>query len=188
LEVYALAAQREAIMEVTVEDPCEGFQRLRDVVDLEWALMRIMPSLHEFTCDAITNKISVPNAQDMDVSTIARKLKVVPAQMEFILDTISYHRLVRQQQKSDSMQGESVVGQKRPIVDVSLLPDETSAATVVDAMKKFRLKVKKQILKANGDLKGLSKRDMQKELEIMYKESQVRFEACCKKEYLWNIV
>jgi hypothetical protein len=76
------------------------------------------------------------------------------------------------------------VGEKRTLDDTQdALP---SAQTAVDALKKFRLGIKKQLLKANGDLKGLKKRDMQRELEVMYSEVQERFEGCCRKAYLWK--
>ena len=34
--VYSIAAERKHIVEVTVESPCEAYQRLRDCVDYEW--------------------------------------------------------------------------------------------------------------------------------------------------------
>jgi hypothetical protein len=159
-----------------VEDPCPGFQRLRDAVDMEWALL-----VHKLS--ALKDKIvaggtgaGVDSSHVVEVTQVARDLKLVPAQVQFILNTIAYRQLKQQ----DVVH----VGEKRTLDDTQdALP---SAQTAVDALKKFRLGIKKQLLKANGDLKGLKKRDMQRELEVMYSEVQERFEGCCRKAYLWK--
>lgn len=152
---------------MTVEDPCEGFQRLRDAVDLEWALLMRRPTLKDSFVGA-------------DVAALAQDLKLVPAQIQFIINTLQYRQLQLQQ-------GAAIVGKKRSLLDSSCtLLSAAASTTQTKQTKQFRLGIKKQILKANGDLKGMKKTDMQKELEIMYKDYQVRLAACDSKKYLWE--
>jgi hypothetical protein len=87
LEVYALASRREEVLEVTVEDPCPGFQRLRDAVDMEWALL-----VHKLS--ALRDKIvaggtgaGVDSSLVVEVTQMARDLQLVPAQVQCILNT-----------------------------------------------------------------------------------------------------
>ena len=216
LTVYALAASREAIIEVTVEDPCEGFQRLRDAVDLEWTLLIKKPLslLKDSMGDVAGGEAGLTLAvSDINVTQVGCDLKIVPAQVQFVLNTIAYRQLLLQQQKQQQQQKIEVIriGEKRPLelepppvengkAD-TLCSDASSASSVLssshppaivpivsvtESWKKFRLGIKKQLLKANGDLKGLKKSDMQKELDVMYKESETRFESCCTKLYLWK--
>ena len=153
-------------MEVTVEDPCEGFQRLRDAVDLEWTLVMKKPLLS----DEERKLLSSGDVIDVEnLNTLARQLKLVPAQVQYILNTVAYRKLTA----NDG----AIVGTKRP------LPDKDISE---NSLKKFRLRIKKQILKSNGDLLGLSKQRMQRELESMYKEAETRFNNHCCKTYIWK--
>ena len=36
LAIYRLAIERADVVEITVEDPCPGFEHMRDTVDCEW--------------------------------------------------------------------------------------------------------------------------------------------------------
>ena len=42
-------------------------------------------------------------------------------------------------------------------------------------IKAFRLSVKRRLLNENGDLKGLPKSEMKKELDLLYKELEKRY-------------
>ena len=163
LEVYRLAAERMSIVEVTVEDPCEGFQRLRDAVDVEWALCKSADCLRIRNCGF---------NEDVDVEELSKILKIIPLQVQFVLNTLFVLNLLNKS---------TCVGDKRSLNNESV--DEKKLEL---EMKTFRLKVKKQLLNSNRDLKGLSKKDMQYELNVLYEEYFRRIQRCHNKAFIWH--
>jgi GNAT superfamily N-acetyltransferase len=202
LQVYRVAAERESVVEVTVEDPAPGFQRLRDAVDVEWVLLLTAQQTH-------TKSTSGSEAM----------VKLTPAQQKFVHHCTEYRTLFFQKKSvaSDCMVeaaasasveagssgggGEGCVGVKRPLsptttraTNTYTAPDASTRETCCNAvapvaqppsLKTFRLAVKKHLLATNGDLKGLCKADMQKELGELYAEMESRFKSVCRKEWAW---
>ncbi len=80
-EVYKLAKNRNTVVEVTVEDPAPGFQRLRDCVDCEWFI------------DS-TNINNTSDPQLFETEDLAKKLKITNFQAQFISDAFSYASFV----------------------------------------------------------------------------------------------
>jgi hypothetical protein len=80
LSVYRLAQNRPDITEVTVEDPAEGFSRLRDVVDCEWVFIH---KSYEGMVDA----------KEEDKVLIAKRLKITLSQYIFAIETLEYMQL-----------------------------------------------------------------------------------------------
>ena len=74
--MYEEAKGEEAVVQVTVEDPCEGFQRMRDGVDLQWYMHH--PQLHD-TASASTATCASPS--DAEVERLSASLKLVPPQV-----------------------------------------------------------------------------------------------------------
>ena len=80
-EVYKLAKNRNTVVEVTVEDPALGFQRLRDCVDCEWFI------------DS-TNVINTTDPILFETEDLAKKLKITKNQAQFISDALNYASFV----------------------------------------------------------------------------------------------
>ncbi|CAE7489460.1 HAT1, partial [Symbiodinium microadriaticum] len=149
-QVYRLAADREFVVEVTVEDPAPAFQCLRDAVDVEW-MMRLQATSKQGTNSS----------------------KLTPAQLEFVKQCADYRRLCR----LDSIP--AICGTKRPCDDSILVncPAPLSGpkhkgGKFSTEMKSFRLRVKKHLLVLHGDLRGLGRTDMQNELAVLYSEME----------------
>lgn len=80
-EIYKLAQNRDAVVEVTIEDPAPGFQRLRDCVDCEWFI------------DYINVNKSI-NHQLLEAEDIAKNLKITKLQGQFINEAFRYASFV----------------------------------------------------------------------------------------------
>jgi len=80
-EIYKLAKNRDTVVEVTVEDPAPGFQRLRDCVDCEWFI----------GYSSIINTVNPPLVEAED---IAKKLKITKLQGQFISEAFRYASFV----------------------------------------------------------------------------------------------
>jgi len=159
---YRLASDLSNVTEITVEDPAPGFQSLRDAVDLEW-LFRHWPTppLSRAIAGATVAAATVAIKPD-DVSIAAAKLKLTPAQVEYLSEAEQYACL---QLQAEALGGaESAAG--RAFLDTHLKP--------------LRLAVKRRLLRQQPDIKALPKVQMQKELETLYAEQQERFERSCR--------
>jgi histone acetyltransferase 1 len=156
LGVYRLAAERENVCEVTVEDPCPGFERMRDTVDCEWLLLALTPK-------AAANAESwLQLVAGQDRATYPKRLKLTPAQTNFAFEAVQY-TLLHQQQEQQEEQGGG---------DDEAKDDQQ--------LRQFRLQVKRRLLGDNAHIKAGGKEAMQKELEALYGEMAERFERCRK--------
>lgn len=135
LAAYRLAAARSDIVEVTVEDPSEGFSRLRDAVDCEWLCLS-----QAWTPDLL-------DARDDVKTALARRLKITQSQLVFALEALQFIRISRSSEDDEE----------------------------VDVFKEFRLKVKKQLLKENAEIKAAPKEQMQRYLEELYADRTQRY-------------
>lgn len=169
LGVYRLAAERANVCEVTVEDPCPGFERMRDTVDCEWLLLALPKSESAERLEASSGSSPVSSAAEswlqllteQDRSTYPKVLKLTPGQTNFAFEAVQYTLLQQQQQQQQSAEaGESE-------------EDDQQA-------RQFRLQVKRRLLGENVHIKSGGKEAMQKELEALYSEIVERFERCTK--------
>lgn len=87
LAVYRLVRDRESVVELTVEDPAPGFQRLRDAVDLEWAV-------REGHVSAATLG-ALPSCEE-----VARERKITRAQAVFVLEALRYVQIVGEHRRA----------------------------------------------------------------------------------------
>lgn len=209
-KVYEIAEHRSHVTEITVEDPAESFQNLRDVVDMEWYRH------HLSLCDESSTATNTLTAE---------KLKIIPQQMNFILSALEYCQLINSQHRHDSgshhsdshreTQTETEIPneisgnlKKRTLeemtrerqskeereesenhpIDGSNLMVTAVTATVVrkekelkEKMKEFRLKNKRYLLQQNSELKGLSKSRIQEELQELYNHLEERFRRVSKR-------
>jgi ribosomal protein S18 acetylase RimI-like enzyme len=176
LHIYSIAQSRLEVTEITVEDPAEAFQNLRDVVDVEWFL------LHP------------PN-----------DLKLIPSQLYFVQNALEFHHL--QSPLSDEKRKNKTIHmavtdnatedntgtelKKRPFDTIGVTADddgddeEAKKEEVQQQLKEFRLRNKRYLLKQNGDLKGLEKSLMQRELGELYDHLEGRFQRVHRRTALW---
>lgn len=85
LHVYRSNQQNREIAELTVEDPCPGFQALRDAVDLEW-YMHIHPDMEKSNGE---DQNKTRSADDL-----SKRLKITKAQATFVLEALEYIHVV----------------------------------------------------------------------------------------------
>jgi len=151
---YRLAREQPNVTELTVEDPAPGFQSLRDAVDLEW--------MYSHWAEPKPQAATSPVLKTEDVSIAAGKLKLTPAQVEYLSEAEQYACL--------KLQAEALGG-----------ADSEAGKVFLDTnMKPLRLQVKRRLLRQQPDVKALPKAQMQSELEARYTEQQQRFERSCK--------
>ncbi len=86
--VYRLVRARDNIVELTVEDPAPGFQRLRDVVDFAWFVEHFPPK-----------SVEGQQPKEADVST---ELKVTKAQAAFVLEAAAYVDIVHKHRSANT--------------------------------------------------------------------------------------
>lgn len=168
LFIYNLAASRSNISEITVEDPAEGFQNLRDLVDMEWYLQ-----LH------IQKQKPLP------------ELKLTSGQLHFVQNCFEFHKLSLLSLSLDDQNQNLTLLKKRTIEEAegNIGVNKISQEKEVEYRKKlkdFRLGNKRYLLQQNGDLRGLEKEKMQKELGELYDELEKRFIRVEKKFKNWN--
>jgi GNAT superfamily N-acetyltransferase len=197
LRVYEhIVHAREDVSELTVEDPCLGFQRLRDAVDLE-LLMGKFPTvarpLRESTSATVscTQDNSGSDVSDikavhegpgvLDEVVIAKALKVIKPQAQFLCECLDFFRLVRSSASPSDAQAETEAvanhatpaPHSRPTVNAETLQAHPD-------FKEFRLKVKKRILKNDKDIAALPKADKQAALSEEFEVEFKRFMALSK--------
>jgi GNAT superfamily N-acetyltransferase len=158
--VYA----RDDVSELTVEDPCPGFQRLRDAVDFE-LLLRSYPGI----ADQGDGASEVPSEAD-----IAKKLKVIKSQAQFLGECLDFFALVRELLSAHAASSTATEVDSLP----AKLPGATSvkALEALEGFKSFRLKVKRRIVKNDKDLAALQpKSAMQQALSEEFAVEFMRF-------------
>lgn len=145
---------RESITELTVEDPCIGFSRLRDSVDFD----RFIESYVEQIDSNWTARLP---SIDTPADKLACELKITLKQAQFVLEAYEFLKV------------QLVKGNEEN--------DKSSTSTVEEEFVRFRLRVKKRLLNENKDLKYVSKEKMKQELAQLFAEETERFDAAvCK--------
>jgi hypothetical protein len=180
-DIYSIAQSRPEVTEITVEDPAEAFQNLRDLVDVEWFLLHGSQSV-----------------------TSPKSLKLIPSQLYFVQNAIDFHRLsapssVNEVKKTltstadETIEQENIETKKRPYETIreSDESDEGEEKKREEErqrlMKEFRLRNKRYLLQQNGDLKGLEKSAMQRELGELYDCLEKRYQRVNRKSALWGV-
>ncbi len=163
--VYDMACSRGDVAEVTVEDPAPGFQAMRDGVDVEWILQN-----SEFI-SSIGPSIMTPALFSADISVVSlvRYLKLTKVQVEFAIEALQYIAVV------SSLDKQSAAADTKSDVDI---PD----------LKRWRLDIKRKILKKHPELSKLPKAEMQTELEEFYNEKVERIFLLKSNRYLKELL
>jgi GNAT superfamily N-acetyltransferase len=200
LAVYRLAQSRENVTEVTVEDPCPAFERLRDAVDCEWALLHIHQQLEtkgNDIKDKIENEPVILRYEEEIVeaslaSTAEEKernemLKLTVTQSTFVFESLQYAILVlsllrHQEKESKNSESEISINGNNSVPGIDNVCLITLLLSSSLEYKAFRLKVKRRLLNnsANKHLKNLGSSIMQVKLEELYNEMLVRYNYCLK--------
>jgi hypothetical protein len=179
-----LTEERTNVIQITVEDPCEGFQRLRYLVDFEWYVLRygLIDKMKEITpLPAVsddspsTDSIFVPWHQldsSTSIASISETLKIIKNQVYFVKEAYEYIQLIvsslkdeyNKQQLSQLFNDENKENKKglhsalhQLVIDHPNFPE-------------FRLSVKKNLVYADKELKQLPKVEMQRELVRLFDE------------------
>ena len=183
LHVYRSNQQNREIAELTVEDPCPGFQALRDAVDLEW-YMHIHSNMEKSNGDESEDQNKTRSADDL-----SKRLKITKAQATFVLEALEYIHVVNSvaSKVAPSTLLEAAVVDPVPVDrdgdgDREAKRSRTAASVPWKQLEAdrlyvdFRLRVKRRLLKGNPDLKTLPKPEMQSELAELFHEEQLRFQ------------
>lgn len=174
LIAYQLAAQRNHIVEITVEDPCQAFQSLRNQIDYEMfvrhyggiiADAEAMPSAENVpdSCNSSSANSIHDKLNSTTLEMVTKALKITPLQAAFVKELQDFVVLLRE------------VELKNPGM-VLTAKDKEARAAIEDALedlptyKDFRLKVKRGLLKQDKELSALPKKEMQRALTEMYEE------------------
>lgn len=134
------------VQEITVEDPCEGFVRLRNVVDLEWFLInasRLLPvieSVFSFAVETVNNEnpiirlIKYTNEKYLAnqcnknfVDEIGKKLHLNDSQIKIVIECVA------------------LLAHKYHMVD--------DGKDLGDCMKMYKVQLKRSILKEQPEIK-----------------------------------
>ncbi len=164
--VYRECKVRPNVVEVTVEDPAPGFQRLRDVTDTEWYLKHSAAEESNLNGYDKHSKQVTEDIFSVDSSYCARAahgLKITKAQVELVVDVLQYLLVTTHQNK---------IGDKD--ISGSSIPD----------LKRWRLGQKRKLLKKYPELKNLEKSEMQEELETLYQKHLERITHVCHSGYI----
>jgi GNAT superfamily N-acetyltransferase len=116
LAAYRLAESRPHVIEVTVEDPAEGFSRLRDAVDVEWLLLN-----KAYIREVNSNKI-------IEAAT-ARRIKIKITQYIFALEALEFMKLSRKHVTTGQDEGEDYCREFRLKVKRRLMKDNADLKT-----------------------------------------------------------
>lgn len=163
--VYELAASREHTVQVTVEDPAPAFCSLRDSVDLRWLVTNYTKE-----------EMSKMEVEEALVEELSSRLKLIPAQVEFLLQAIQYWSLKKLENRVkgvDENLANREVGSTGGAIDEE---EVSSIGVVAKRWKQFRLLVKRRLLKGDKELKYLDRSEMQRELQQLYDKEILRFD------------
>ncbi len=147
LAAYRLASERSHVTEITVEDPCPGFQALRDQVDFELFAQKLLPT-------AATS--------GMKEETIVKELKITKAQAAFLLEMQQFLALLRNEPP------------RCALTDRDALLDHLDETP---CFKTFRLSIKRLFVQRDKELMAMSKEDRQQELQELFNERLQRYLA-----------
>ena len=188
LAVYRMCASLPEVIEVTVEDPAPGFQRMRDSVDLEWACEKELHGegsrcgmSHESFFDTLLSPPSPSGAHAAGaLAALAKELKLTLAQTTFVYEAWRYFlfreksraKLQRADDDADKTQTDSKASKNQG----DDIDDEGDEDEEDEEMKAFRLEVKRRLLKANSELAKLDKPNMQSRLEDLYSQECARYD------------
>jgi hypothetical protein len=179
-----IAAERKNVTQITVEDPCEGFQRLRNQVDFEWYIKQyeLKEKMKEIT-SSLPSDSSSPSTKAVDafipwhqldsstsITFISEKLKIIKNQCYFVKEAYEYIQLI-----GSSLQEET---NKQVLSEVfnkgngkkALRSALHQLAMNHPKFPEFRLFVKKNLIFSNKELKSLPKVEMQHELVRLFDE------------------
>lgn len=177
LAVYRLAADRSDVAEVTVEDPCPGFQAMRDTVDCEWLAAALPVGLtgHKDVEQWVTS--ASPQAR----ADHAARLKITPSQAHFAFEAMKDALLRRRLAVAEAYVEATAAGAVAGADASAAAAEANDAVESCEAdLKAFRLVVKRRLLGENPDLKAAGKEAMQRELDALYAEMAERYGKCAK--------
>jgi GNAT superfamily N-acetyltransferase len=177
LAVYRLAAGRPDVAEVTVEDPCPGFQAMRDTVDCEW-LAAAMPAGLLAGHDGVEEWVTATSPQAR--ADHAARLKITPSQAHFAFEAMKYALLHRRLAAAEAAADATGVCAEAEADAPAAAAAEAAVDSCEADLKAFRLAVKRRLLGENPHLKAAGKEAMQKELDALYAEMVERYQKCEK--------
>lgn len=182
--IYQLAATRESIVEITVEDPSPAFQQLRDLVDIDWLIEHCDDDGH---CSSICNPnqptIARITKMIAQYSTLVKEelmstLKLIAAQVLFLLEVLQYAHIFLTIY-TETQTHANVIDNKPWIIttkdDLLEFHDEIIEGDDTKEYRAFRLFVKRNCVKLDNELKDLPKSQMQEELSNLFDQKVSRY-------------
>lgn len=161
---YRLAHSRAHVIEITVEDPCIGFQALRDQVDFELFVTNFKPQLQPTDKQTIAEEV------------ICKELKITKGQAIFLCECWKLVQFLQSEPRP-------FASHESPVSFKELRKDEARREQFLDyldeskSFKTFRLQVKRGIVNRDKELMAMSKEDRLEELEELFDERLQRYLA-----------
>lgn len=153
--VYKLALKRLDVVEVTVEDPCLGFCRMRDLTDIQWFFDNFVLKKSP-NGDLLTSALN--SISDSDIKRVSEHLKLTKLQTYFIQEALLYYELLS---KHKNIRKESDKNHEK--------------------YQDFRLRIKRRLMKTNDDIKSITNKESKiNALDEYFKDEEVRFENSFK--------
>ena len=190
LTVYKLAEERENVIQVTVEDPSPGFQRLRNAVDFEWFI-----KIYELDKEQIKYQELKTTKELSSMSGIAEKLKIIKLQAYFVKEAADYIQMIREVHRdhesgqdlhspSTTTTGDLTKGDRLD----SFLSSLHDLVTSHPNFHEFRLAAKKNLVKNDPDLKALEKSQLQQELAVAFEDKMIKYRGILKTAHRLNLL
>lgn len=185
LHVYEMVRAREAVTEITVEDPCPGFQVMRDNVDFEWCVQRYRET-HNCADSKVTTSRSPGSITETSPSSdktnkeaaACDKAATGSADIAAMLGLWKSATDLGKEVKIIKAQATFVLEALAYLQIVNLHKAKTKKALESSAeFKEFRLKIKRRLFKGDAELKLLSTSEMQDELVKMFDTELKRYES-----------
>lgn len=182
-EAYRLAMQREVVTEITVEDPCPEFAALRDAVDVQCASKHYGQGHGQL--------------QQQGAAQLAKDLKITIPQANFACEMLDYVDMLNhtvlaakswskashdcEEDEEDSAVGYlQMVLTDNPWLTAEVIQALQKAVQEHDGFSAFRLRVKRNLLNEDKELKAMDKPAMQAELVTLFEERVLRYRKALK--------
>lgn len=193
--VYEMAREREDVVEVTVEDPAEGFARLRDKTDFLWFQEKLVqresesvPSSGQSTKGrqsgghGVAAALSLSLPFDGDAKACAKELKIIKSQAAFVLDAMRYIHLHRSHCSHQASPNPDPDPTGAPHSHAGAMdPPPVLPLEDTESFRRFRLDVKRRLLAESPEAQALAKEAKQQLLEELFQIELQRIAAVTKR-------
>ncbi|CAM9195040.1 unnamed protein product, partial [Hapterophycus canaliculatus] len=164
--LYGLARSRESVFEITVEDPAPGFEKVRNLVDA-----RTLRDLDVFPVEILSaDEFKRPSKDVIQAAHEVAKLTV--SQVEIGFDILKACDVPEAEEAAPPAASCSAARSKENLFTSAVHGDGSEAADVIvnDKRKRYRLMVKRRLLKRHGEELSADSTTRKRQLEELYRD------------------